>query len=99
MIILCYNSLSTFKAMQTPIVVIRAKNMLLHPFTQTLFYVIFLMVKCLYRHLGETRKAEGFLTDALNMFKKESWDMLSDHTRLEIAACQRILQDFPKYPY
>ena len=40
------------------------------------------------RRLGEPLKAEGFLMDALKIYKQEGWDLLAANCRLEVATCQ-----------
>ena len=47
-----------------------------------------------HRCLREYAKAEVFLSDAYKTYKMEGWDQLADHTRMDIAQCQR-LQDCP----
>ena len=50
------------------------------------------------RKLGQPQNAEGFLMDTLKTFKQEGWEMLADHTRLDLAECHRVLANHTKYP-
>lgn len=50
------------------------------------------------RKLGEPLKAEGFLLDAMKMYKQEGWDILADGVRILVAQCQKKLDNTLKYP-
>ena len=45
------------------------------------------------RKLNQPEKAEGFLLDALKMYKQENWYILADNTSLDIARCQKLLNN------
>lgn len=47
--------------------------------------------------LNEPEKAEGYLHDAVKMFKAEGWEMLADDTRMDIAWCQKATNQTQKY--
>ncbi len=51
------------------------------------------------RKLGEPEKAESFLSDLLKMYHQEGWESLIDHTYLDMAKCQQLLNNDNKYPY
>lgn len=50
-----------------------------------------------YMKLGEPLKAEGFLLDAMKMYKQEGWDILADGVRILVAQCQKKLDNTLKY--
>ena len=45
----------------------------------------------LFRKVGEPQQAEGFLMDALKMFRREGWHTLADNTCVQLAQCQKLL--------
>ncbi|XP_048239894.1 trafficking protein particle complex subunit 10-like [Haliotis rufescens] len=50
-----------------------------------------------YMLLGEPHKAEGFLLDAIKMYRQEHWGHLADGTMLELAVCQAKMDDNAKF--
>ncbi|XP_013406005.1 trafficking protein particle complex subunit 10 [Lingula anatina] len=50
-----------------------------------------------YMGLGEYSKAEGFLLDALKMYKRERWTSIADHIRVKVAQCQEREGSISKY--
>ena len=52
-----------------------------------------------FRKVGEPQHAEGFLADALKMFQKDGWQTLADDTCMQLAQCQKLLNNQYKYPF
>ena len=62
---------------------------------ENLYFCTFLFIN---RKLEEPLKAEGFLLDAMKMYKQEGWDILADGVRILVAQCQKKLENTLKYP-
>ncbi|XP_035685725.1 trafficking protein particle complex subunit 10-like [Branchiostoma floridae] len=50
-----------------------------------------------YMMLGDARKAESFLSDALKMYQREGWGLLATNTCKDLAFCQKELNNMQKY--
>ncbi|KAI8520820.1 Trafficking protein particle complex subunit 10 [Branchiostoma belcheri] len=50
-----------------------------------------------YMMLGDARKAESFLSDALKMYQREGWGLLAANTCKDLAFCQKELNNMQKY--
>jgi len=50
-----------------------------------------------YMDAGEHQKAVGFLTDALNTFRDEKWNLLVVEVLLKLALCYKATKDKERY--
>ncbi|XP_041353835.1 trafficking protein particle complex subunit 10-like isoform X2 [Gigantopelta aegis] len=50
-----------------------------------------------YIKMNELQKAETFLQDTIKMYQQEGWQNLADGTMLELAQCQKNMQQPQKY--